>query len=338
VNTKRSRLMALVIATLAAIVVLVWLFGAGHRDEEDEEEQVAASAPILSHAANGDVIVALSREQQAHIGLKTEVLAPISREREVTAYGVILDPAPLAALDAQLVAAGAAFDASRAEYTRAKLLHSEKQNVSLKDFQIAQARFQSDQAQFNLLAQRLTDEWGDAVAAMAPAARAELVAALIKRAAAIGRVSLPPGESLAQIPARAETTVLGYSGPLGAKSIWYAPTVDPNLQGQGFMLRVEAKGFPLRPGAAVTARLESSAASERGVMVPSAAVVRTGDATFAYVQTAPTKFERRGITSLDPVADGWFVTGSFAVGDRVVVTGAQALLSQEFKSQIQVQD
>ena len=331
-------MIALGVAALAVIVALIWLFGAGRRDEGDEEDQVTATTPSLSHGPNSDVIVTLSHEQQAHIGIKTEMLAPITRVPEVTAYGVILDPAPLAALDAQLIAARATLDASRAEYARAKLLHSEKQNVSLKDFQTAQVKFQSDQAQFNLLGQRLADEWGGAVAAMAPAARAELVDASIKRATAIVRVSLPPGQSLAQSPARAETTILGYFRSLAAQSIWFAPTVDPNLQGQGFMLRVEAQGFPFRPGAAATARLESSAASERGVVVPSAAVVRMGDASWAYVQTAPTRFERRAIPMRAPVAEGWFVSGGFAAGDRVVVTGAQALLSEEFKSQIQVQD
>jgi len=337
-TTNRSRLIALGVAALAVIVVLVWLFGAGGNDEGDEEDQVTATTPSLSHSPNGDVIVTLSPEQQANIGLKTEVLAPITRVREVTAYGVVLDPAPLAALDAQLTAAQATLNASQSEYARARRLHSEQQNVSLKDFQTAQAKFQSDQAQFNLLSQRLADEWGGAIAAMAPAARAELVDALIKRAAAIIRVAVPPGKSLANLPARAEITMLGYSRPLATQSIWYAPTVDPNLQGQGFMLRVEAQGFPLRPGAAVTARLESSAASERGVVVPSAAVVRTGDSAWAYVQTAPTKFERRAIPMRDSVPAGWFVNAGFAAGDRVVVTGAQALLSEEFKAEIQVKD
>lgn len=334
-HTNRPRLIALGVAALAAIVVLVWLFGAGGHDEED---QVTATTPSLSHRPNGDVIVTLSPEQQANIGLKTEVLAPITRVHEVTAYGVVLDPAPLAALDAQLVGAHAALDASQAEYARTRRLHSEQQNVSLKDFQTAQAKFQSDQAQFNLLGQRLADEWGGAIPAMAPAARAELVDALIKRAAAIIRVAVPAGRSLLNLPARAEITILGYSRQLATQSIWYAPTVDPNLQGQGFLLRVQAQGFPLRPGAAVTARLESSAAAERGVVVPSVAVVRTGDSAWIYVQTAPTKFERRAVPTGDSEAAGWFVKTGFTAGDRVVVTGAQALLSEEFKAQIQVKD
>ncbi|MBF6561117.1 MAG: hypothetical protein IVW56_12565 [Candidatus Binataceae bacterium] len=337
-NTKRSRLIALVVAALAVVVVLVWVFSAGRPDEGDEEDQVTATTPSLSHSSNGDVIVTLSGAQQGNIGLKTAALAPLTRVREVTAYGVVLDPAPLAALDAQLVAARATLDASQAEYTRARLLHSAQQNISLKDLQTAQAKFQSDQAQFNLQSQRLADQWGGVIAALTPAARAGMIAALIKRTAAIIRVAVPPGQSLANAPARAEISVLGYPRPLAAQSIWYAPAVDPNFQGQSFMLRVAAQDFPLPPGSAVTARLASSAAAERGVVVPSAAVVRTGEAAFAYVQTAPTSFERRAIPMRDSVPAGWFVNAGFAAGDRVVVTGAQALLSEEFKSEIQVKD
>jgi len=334
-------MIALAAVILAAIVVLIWVFGAGHGDEDDED-QVTASASILARAPNGDVIVTLARDQQARIGLKTETLASVTRARDVTAYGVILDPAPLASLDAQLASARAALDASEAEYARAKLLHSEQQNVSLKDFQIVQAKFQSDQAQVNLLNQRLADQWGVAVGSMAPAARARLIDALIGRDEAIIRVSAPPGQAHGGMAARARVIVLGDEAhPLTADSIWAAPSVDPSFQGQGFMLGVKAHGFALRSGAAVTASLEFSATADRGVVVPNAAIVRTGNASWAYVQTAPTRFERRAIAEGEegePVSDGWFVTGDFAAGDRVVVTGAQALLSEEFKSQIQVED
>jgi hypothetical protein len=271
-RTNRPRWIALAVAAVAVVVVCVWLFGPGQRDEGEEAERVTATTPNLSHGPNGDIIVAVSAAEQAGTGLKSEALAPITLSRKFTAYGVVLDPAPLAALEAQLIAARATLSASRAEYVRTKLLHSENNNISLKDMQAAEARFRADQAQCDLLRQRLTNEWGGGIVAMTPAARAKLLAALMKRSAGMVRVSLPPGQSIEHEPVQAQIAVLGYdASPLAAASIWYAPTVDPHFQGQDLLLWVEARGFPLRPGAAVTASLESSAVPQRGVVVPSAA-------------------------------------------------------------------
>jgi hypothetical protein len=336
--TSRAKWIGAAVAVLAVLVVLVWLFGRSGSKGEGEEVQVA-SPPEISHSSGGEVVVELSRDEQARIGLETEVLTTVTQSQEFTAYGVVLDPAPLAALDAELASTRAALAASRAESERAHLLHSEQQNVSLKDFEIARAKFQADQAQLNLLNQRLADEWGTKISSMAPAARASLIDALTQRAAGIIRLSLPPGQSLSQAAKKARIAVLGYEAqPLLSRTIWYAPTADPHLQGQSFLLEVEAQGLALRPGTAVTGHLESPDNAKLGVAVPEAAVVRTGDRAWAYVQIAPTQFERRQLEVTVPAGPGWFVTSGFAAGDHVVVTGAQALLSDELKSQIQVKD
>jgi len=138
---------------------------------------------------------------------------------------------------------------------------------------------------------------------------------------------------------QARVAALGFDNhPLVTHSIWFAPTVDSHLQGQSFLLKVDAQGFPLRPGTAVTAYLESPRTAKPGVVIPEAAVVRTENRAWAYVQIAPTQFERRQLVVTSPTARGWFVTTGFTAGDRIVVTGAQALLSEELKSQIQVKD
>ncbi len=49
-------------------------------------------------------------------------------------------------------------------------------------------------------------------------------------------------------------------------------------------------------------------------------------------------FQRRELALDRPVAGGWFVTNGLAPNDRVVLTGAQALLSEERKTQIKVGD
>ncbi len=339
--TSRQKWIAAAVAVLAVLVIFVWLVGRGARNDKgegDEGEQVTSAPPKISRSSGGQVVVELSRDEQARIGLETEVVNAVIQSQEATAYGVVLDPEPLAALDAELASARAAVAASRAEYERARLLHSERQNVSLKDMETAQAKFQADQTQLSLQYQRLADEWGIQLFAMSPAARARLIDALTKRIAGIMRVSLPPGQALSGEPKEARLVVLGYeTQPLVTRTIWPAPTVDSHLQGQSFLLEVERQGFPLRPGMSITAYL-GSPGTAKAVEVPEAAVVRMGDRAWAYVQIAPTRFERRQLEVTIPAARGWFVRSGFEAGDRVVVTGAQALLSEELKSQIQVKD
>ena len=49
-------------------------------------------------------------------------------------------------------------------------------------------------------------------------------------------------------------------------------------------------------------------------------------------------FVRREIQATQPTDDGWFVSNGVKAGERVVASGAQLLLSEELKSQIQVGD
>jgi hypothetical protein len=337
--TSRAKWVTAAVAVLAVLVIVVWIFAGTGNDEGDEAEKVTSAPPKISHTSGGQVVVELNGDEQARIGLETEALTTFAKSQEFIAYGVVLDPAPLAALNAELATTRAAIDASRAEYERARLLHSEQQNVSLKDFETARAKFQADQVQLNLLNLRVANEWGPKIATMAPAERSGLIDALTERVAGLVRISLPPGHSLAQEPMQARVAALGFdNNPLVTHSIWLAPTVDSHLQGQSFLLIIQAQGFPLRPGTAVTAQLESPGTAKPGVVVPEAAVVWTADRAWAYVQIAPAQFERRKLVVTGTVARGRFVTSGFAAGDRVVVTGAQALLSEELKSEIQVKD
>jgi hypothetical protein len=339
-NDRRRWFICALIA-LGAAVVAVCLFAGFHRQAGDEAEQESVSAPppVLSHTAAGLVVVILSKPEQARIGLEVEALRSSARSRELTGYGVVLDPGALITLNAQIASARAVLDASRAEFERTKFLHAHQQNISLKDLETAQARFHTDEAQFDRLNQQLADQWGEEIAAMTPDKRGALISALVRRTVALIRVSLPTGQSPAAVPGWARVTVLGFERqPLTTRRVWIAPAVDPMFQGQSYLLEVAEGKFPLRPGAAVSAAMEMQTPQRRGVVVPDSAVVRTDDHTWVYAQITPTRFERRRIALTQPAARGWFVTAGFAPGDRIVVTGAQALLSRELQSQIRTED
>ncbi len=75
-----------------------------------------------------------------------------------------------------------------------------------------------------------------------------------------------------------------------------------------------------------------------GVVVPESAVVWLDGRAWAYLQKGRERFIRQEVATNHPVGKGWFVTKNFQAGDYVVVQGAQLLLSEEFRAQIQIED
>ncbi len=75
-----------------------------------------------------------------------------------------------------------------------------------------------------------------------------------------------------------------------------------------------------------------------GVVIPDSAVVWLDGRAWAYVQKGRERFIRQEVATGHPVGKGWLVTKNFQVSDYVVVKGTQLLLSEEFRSQIQIGD
>src|SRR5713101_7697917 len=99
---NRPKWIGAAVAVLAVMVVLVWIFAGTGKDEGDEAEKVTSAAPKISHNSSDRVVVELARGDQARIGLETQGLKAVTQSQEFTAYGVVLDPAPLAALNAEI--------------------------------------------------------------------------------------------------------------------------------------------------------------------------------------------------------------------------------------------
>lgn len=323
-------------ALAGAIALLAWAFVAGRKElaAEREREKPVTAPQRVSRGSAGETIVSLDAATQTRIALKVEPLAAATLPREVAGYGLVLTPEPLAALDAELSAAEAALAASKAAADRLRTLRQESDNVSAKSLETAEAQFRADESRARNAAQRLALGWGDAVSSLDAPAREKLVAGLVKREVALARVDLPAGEMLAASPVSAHVVVLGREDrPLEASGVWIAPAIDPTTLGQGFLLRIESA---IQPGAAVTAYLATPGEPRTGVVIPRAALIRAAGKTWAYVKVGEGHFTRIEVAPEHPVAQGWFVTDGFTAGDRIVVEGAQILLSEEMKSQIQM--
>jgi hypothetical protein len=320
------------IGLLGAVVgaLVVWLVigrsGAGPSGEPTHGER-DDSTPVEVQRGPEGVTIRLDAATRERIGFQVSPVAAVELPDVVRGFGRLLEPSALAAPVDEREAARAAFEAADREYRRVQTLQRGNFNASQRDLEAARAAFERDRAAFRAAEARLVSVWGRE--AQERRDLSALVQSLVAREAAVARIDLPLGTALSGRPTTARVAALvdADAAPVEATILGAAPDTDPTTQGRGFLLLVERPPWP--PGTALTGWLAVPGSSQAGVDVPSAAVLRHAGRAFVYVQTADGTFARREIHLDRPTADGWFVAGGVAAGERVVVTSAQQLLSAE---------
>jgi hypothetical protein len=334
---KRALIIAgillLAAGTVTGLVFAYLEMGKGRAAEAQGEKPVAAKSSV-STGANGESILTLDAPAQEKIALRAEPLQAVSLSPELKGYGRVLDPAPLAALVAELAAARAEAAASQKEFERLRILQ-QQQNASERALQAAEATARRDQIAEESARARLVTGWGSAIAERPDLA--EGLKSLVTGASRLVRVDLPPGTKAESPPNAARLLGLGEESVL-AEYLGPAPNADPQMQGMGFLFLVKARVPWLVPGKAVSAFLQFPGEPVAGWMVPDAAVVRQAGQGWIYVQTGATTFTRRLIPLDHRLEEGWLVGKGAGVNEKVVVRGAQALLSEELKNRIKLVD
>lgn len=270
-------------------------------------------------------VATMTIETQRKLGVSVQALPSARHAGAPTGFARVLDPVPLATLDADITAAAAAARASQAEAARARSLAAADATVSARAAEAATAQARADAAKVTLLRRRLGLEWGPTFMAMSDARRAGLIDGLASGRAALVRIDAASGLT----GVRAATLDLGQGAKAGVQILGPARTSDPRLLSNGLIGLVSGAGARhLGIGLTTPVTLSTGGAAE-GVLIPRAAVVRTGGASFAYVRLDATHFERRMIGGAAPEPGGLFAASGFRPGERVVVAGAAALLTAE---------
>lgn len=270
-------------------------------------------------------VVEMSAETQRKLGLATQPLAASHHSGVVTGFARVLDPGPLAVLDADIAAAAATAQASQAEASRARGLAAADATVSTRTAEAAIAQARGDAARLALLRRRLGLEWGPAVMAMSDARRGELVGQLASGGAALLRVDAVTGLS----GARGVRIELGTGGSAQVQILGAARAADPRLSSSGLIGLVSGpQALQLGVGLTLPAAIATGGGGE-GVLIPRSALIRAGGATFAYVRKDATHFERRAVTGTATDPAGLFASAGLRPGEPVVVSGAAALHAAE---------
>lgn len=322
---------------IGAVVGLIFAYleMSKERAAEAKREKPVVAKSRVKLGTNGEVILALDEETQKRIALKVEPVTTAKLNPELKGYGRILDPAPLATLTTELASAEVALAASQKEFDRSRLLNAQEKNASDRLLQAAEAVARRDQILVESVRTRLSLGWGKAIAERADLLA--LVRSLASSESAVVRIDLQAGEVLKALPSSVRIVVAAAgNNPVTAQLLGPAPAVDPQVQGQGFLFLVKASAARLFPGMAVSGYLQLPGEPLNGFSVPDSAVVRHAGQGWIYVQTTDESFTRRRISLDHPTENGWFVIGEVAANERVVVSGAQALLSEEQKYQIRM--
>ena len=322
-----TKILVGVLAGLVVGAVVTWTI-VKHDEAGDE---AARNEATQARHDDGRAFVKLDSEGQRHAGLETAPLEAAALKPEVKAYGRVVDPAPLSAQVVEFANARAALEASTKEFNRLRVLHIPDQNISsTRALEGAEAAMIRDQIALDAAQLKLVTAWGKPVATQ-PDLLA-FVHSLASLQIALVRVDVPLGTALPSPPTGARIAAAAAPElPIEAQLLGPAVNADPQMQGQGFLLLVG--GSSLRPGAAVVAWLTLAGEEEKGVIVPRSAVVRHEGGAFVYVQSSADVFERQGLDLAHPTENGWFVDQDEALraGQRIVLVGAQQLLSEELK-------
>jgi len=323
------------VAVISLLIILSAAGGCAQKDKDETKEPAAEKAAEpqshVRHGTNGETIVTFDAATQKLMGLEIALLKPAQLAPELKGYGRVLDVAPLTALVSDLMAARAASAASQAELARLKALAAQN-NASERSLQAAEAAAARDQSQAESARLRLLSAWGRAIAERTDLP--VLVQSLSSLTSALVQLDLPAGQPVSSMPIGARLlTLADESKSVAAELLGPAPSVDPQLQGKGFLFLLKTNSMQLAPGAAVAGFLEFSGEGQSGAELPRNAIVRLNGATWVYLQNGEEAFERREVKLEAPLSEGWFIREGLKPGDKVVITGAQELLSEEKKGE-----
>ena len=325
---------------MAACLTVVLLGGCKNRpDKDDEDRQVQAKkGPPQISTENGQTALTLDVPTQKRLGLEVATLASTVTREQATLPCVVLSVQELAASrnsyiasQAQVQKARVAVDVARKEYIRLKTLFEENQNISEKSLQSAEGTLEANEAdvrateQQQALQESVTrQDWGGVAAKWVAEGSPELQR-ILDQSEMLVQLTMSSGASY-EAPEMISLDLPGGSRT-EATFVSTFPKVDARIQGRSFLYRAHVRPG-LTPATNLVAHL-SVGRPMKGMIVPTSAVVWAEGKAWAYQQTATDRFARRPVPTDFPLESGFFVTEQFSPGDKLVMQGAQALLSEE---------
>lgn len=315
----------------------LWLGKPAERGENTagKEGAVGNKETVQIIHTNGFTILKFSQADEERMGIRTAQLKTMLKKPEIKSYGKVLDPAPLLGLlnEQELLSHSLAL-ATNELNRQYKLL--EYQNATARSVEAAEGTVRQIRIQLENVHQRLALGWS---AVMDDSNWPGLVKLLVSREQVLVRLDLLMGESFSGKPVAARVALLAAEEPtVTAKYLGPVTTAEPTTQGVGYLFLVKPASVPMSPGATVAGWLQIPGEVQTSVIVPREAAVRREGKLWIFVKTGEGQFKRQEFEGEVLTGLGWLAKGGLTADSQVVISGAQQLLSEEFKTSIKTAD
>ena len=348
-----NKKITLIIALQAILIIaLFWLLIFMGKDEfetyQNEQQEEIESLNRVS-TTEGINIVSLSPATQQNSGIQTIKISSANFQGDIKSFGNVVSIDSLTDaksrylnLKSEIGIAKSTSTSNLKQYQRLKALNADDKNVSDQALQAALAnveadntRISSNQLQLKNLITNTKLQWGEVLASLVFADKlSPHLANLLNNKNVLIQISLPLSTSTPVTGATVNVMPLNESvAPIQATYV--SPATQSDSNGFGKTFYYSAPADLLRIGMRVNVVTEAAASENKGgVVIPSNAVVWYAGKAWAYFKNGQdknnVKFIRKPINTDTEVDEGWFNQG-IAEDSEVVVSGAQLLLSEEFK-------
>lgn len=284
-------------------------------------DETSVTMPAETAKENGIAVIALQPAVQ-----QSAIL--IGNATVVDVTDLVNIASQYAAARAQRDQAAAHLQASRATFERLRALNADNHNVSDRAVQEAAAAAASDaasvrSADVNALATDATarQRWG------AVLTRGIIGGASWARQLASREAVLVEAAFTNEAVAPQQIQITGAMGrPVTARHVAVSPRVDARLQKPVHDYLAPSAELPV----GLITNIYAPVPSRGGVLVPKDAVVWNGSQALVFVEDRPGHYQQQAISAQTAVDNGFLET-SLQPGTRVVVSGAQQLLSEQNK-------
>lgn len=313
--------------------------------DDEGDDAIAAPQRLISHG--GVPAIRLDEAELERSGIVTAVAQNVEAPATVLAFASVVDLDPMMELSGQIITARAAVTsaearlaASRGAYERARSLFENNQVIPISQLQAAEAIFRADEATLLSAQTQLRSslalarqEWGE-VLGKSLEDGSGIASDLMSRKSLLLRLSFPPDRQVSAPPPTAALW-LNEGGTADIRLLSRATDTDPRIQGIAFLYVADA-AIGLQPGMTLPAAIPLGAPVS-GVEVPASSVIWWQGAAWVYTREGDI-FSRQRIGAAVPSLSGGFIEKSLPTGAELVVHGAEALLSEEFRSAVEMEE